>query len=208
MKYYMMSCRKEPGCPVGLLDVVLFDKSYDDWDSVEYGYFPWYANSVRRRPHEKLPEGLIMVGRSKKYIFGVRQITRDFYAMSSDFYKACLSSGVDFSDIEKVDFKVSGGGEVNPVSYYVGMFDSYDIDSIVSSDASLSFDEFGKVVAFSQLDFNDGPFAPVFKIKGLRAQVDTLFCNEDFVRAALDNNVRGVDFLALDEFGSAALESI
>ncbi|QQZ36328.1 hypothetical protein [Pseudomonas sp. SK2] len=208
MKYYMMSRKKAPGCPVGRLDATLYDKHYDDWGSVEHGYLPWYANSVRRRPHEKLPSGLVLVGRSKKYLFGVRQLIGDIYILSDSFFKACQQANVVLVDAEPVEFKVSEGSALNPLSYYAGLFESFSSKDVLEPASVVERDKYGRVKSFERLVISEGARAPVFKIKDFNSYVDTLFCNEEFRRRAEEQKIQGVEFLPLDEYGSASLDTI
>ena len=39
MKYYVLSQRADPGCPIGMLNGALYDKYYQDTTSVGVGYF-------------------------------------------------------------------------------------------------------------------------------------------------------------------------
>ncbi|MBC3476007.1 MULTISPECIES: hypothetical protein [Pseudomonas] len=208
MKYYMLSRKKEPACPMGMLDATLYDKVYDDWGSVAHGYFPWYANAGRPNLHEKLPSGLILVGRSKKYLFGARQLIRDLYVFSSNFVSACRQANASFFDFEPVDFKVSNGSEVNPLGYYVGVFESYAIEEVVDPQSVLQVDEFDQVESFSKLVIREGFSAALFRIKDFNPEVSTLFCNEIFMQKAMDNHVQGIEFLSLDECDSSSLDTI
>lgn len=208
MNYYMLSCKKEPACPVGKLDAVLYDKAYGNWSGIEYGYFPWYSNSVRRQPHEKLPAGLVLVGQSKKYLFGVRRLIRDLYVLSDNFKKACELTNVNFIDVEAVDFRVSAGAHANPVSYCVGMFESYSSERALDASSIVERDEFNKIISFSRLVISDNVSSPLFKIQGLRPKIDTLFCSEEFKIRCVELNVRGIDFLPLSTSMSSALDSV
>lgn len=42
MKLYVISQKKDAGSNLGLLDAVLYDREYESYDEVQYGYFPWY----------------------------------------------------------------------------------------------------------------------------------------------------------------------
>lgn len=201
MKLYMMSQKKDSGCPLGLLDATLYDKIYENWGEVEYGAFPWYANSARHHPHEKMPEGMVLVGAGKKYCFGARRLINDLYAISDSFYNACEKSGVVFQDVVRVSFKVGGGRRENPGAYHVAVFKSYAIEEVIKGSLGLVRDEYNMVESFGKLELNDVENA-VFKISGLSPYINTLFCSEEFKNKAEEVKVLGVDFYPIEEWGS------
>ncbi|MFF7108623.1 hypothetical protein [Pseudomonas sichuanensis] len=196
MKHYVISQKKDAGSQLGLLDAALFDKAYETWDEVRYGYFPWYANSTRKRPHEKMPAGMVLVGKSKKYYFGARRLARGLYAINGKFYLACLEAGVKFVDVEKVNFIIDGGAE-NPVSYYAAVFESYPCDEVIESASNMTCDEYGSVESFERFKLRS-PDSAVFRIGGLSPYIDTLYCTEDFKIIAERHGVLGVEFISLD----------
>ena len=71
MKYYVLSQRADPGCPIGMLNGALYDKYYQDTTSVGVGYFPWYANPSRGKGHEKFPDGVVFITQDDRYNFDV-----------------------------------------------------------------------------------------------------------------------------------------
>lgn len=55
MNFYMIIQKQHPGCPTGLIDAALYDKHYDDWKSVKYGFFSWYANATKKMHTQNSP---------------------------------------------------------------------------------------------------------------------------------------------------------
>ncbi|MDH0729910.1 hypothetical protein N5F23_19370 [Pseudomonas sichuanensis] len=200
MKHYVIRQKKDAGSHLGLLDAALFDKAYENWDEVQYGYFPWYANATGTVPHEKMPSGMVLVGESKKYYFGARSLARGLYAINAKFYLACLEAGVKFVDVEKVKFIVDGGAE-NPVSYYAAVFKSYPCDEVIESTSKMTCDEYGWIESFERLELRSTDSA-LFRIGGLSPYIDTLYCTEDFKEIAERHGVLGVEFISLDESDS------
>lgn len=196
MKFYVISQKKDAGSHLGLLDAALFDKAYENWDEVQYGYFPWYANATRIVPHEKMPTGMVLVGKSKKYYFGARSLARGLYAINAKFYLACLEAEVKFVDVEKVNFIVGGGAE-NLVSYYAAVFKSYPCDEVIESTSSVTCDEYGWIESFERLELKS-PGGAVFRIGGLSPYIDTLYCTDGFKKIAERHGVLGVEFISLD----------
>ncbi|MFJ4347217.1 hypothetical protein [Pseudomonas sp. NPDC089401] len=204
MKFYMMIQEKQPGCGLGYFDVVLYDKHYEDWCAVQHGYFPWYANATKQGPRQKLPNGMVLVGKSKKYTVAVRQIARNLYAINRQFFQACEETGVAFLDLEPVDFKAQGGAIDNPLSYHAASFMKYPTATVVVEGSKLTIGEYGRIEGFSELQLNDVGNA-VFRIEGFSASIDTLFCTEDFKVRAEALKVRGIAFVSLEGNDSDAL---
>lgn len=203
MKFYAISQKKDAGSHIGLLDAALFDKVYENWDEVQYGYFPWYSNATRMRPHEKMPAGMVLVGKSKKYYFGARGLARGLYAINEKFYTACVDAGVSFVDVEKVSVIVKGGAD-NPVSYYAAVFKSYPRDEVIRQTSKTTCNEYGRIEAFECLALQT-PDNAVFRIAGLSAYIDTLYCTEDFKMSAERLGVLGIEFIPLDSSDSRGI---
>lgn len=207
MKFYMMSQKKDFGSPLGLLDAALYDKFYENWRGVNHGDFPWYSNSAMHRAHEKMPEGMVLVGGGKKYCFGARRLINNLYAISDDFYNACLEVGVDFLDAVRVSFKVDGGRSENLISYHAAVFKSYAVEKVVDGSSVLVRDEYDLVESFSRLKLNDVGNA-VFKIAGFSPYINTLFCTEDFKNKAEEAKILGVEFYSMEEWGAEKIHPL
>ncbi|AGZ36995.1 hypothetical protein VXM67_22570 [Pseudomonas sp. Rh2] len=204
MNFYAISQKKDVGSHLGLLDAALYDKIYENWGEVEYGYFPWYKNAPVNGGHEKMPAGMVLVGESKKYYFGARSLAEGLYAINEKFYAACVETGVHFIDVVKVDCKVNGGRTDNPIGYYAAVFKSYSPDDVIDLSSKIIGDEYGRMQSFESLMLKKKDSA-VFRIDRFSPYIDTLYCTEDFKEKAEALGVLGVEFISLKESDSKGI---
>lgn len=204
MNFYAISQKKDVGSPLGLLDAALYDKEYEDWNEVEYGYFPWYKDAPVNSGHEKMPAGMVLLGGGKKYCFGARSLARGLYAINEKFYAACVEFGVQFIDVIKVECKVNGGGADNPIAYYAAVFRSYAPSDVIDVSSRIVSDEHGRVQSFESLTLKETDSA-VFRIDRLSAYIDTLYCTEEFKQKVEALGVLGIEFISLKENDSKGI---
>ena len=207
MNFYMICQKRDPDCPIGLIDAALYDKPYEDWVSVKYGLFPWYANATKKNGHTKLPKGMVLVGKSKKYIVAARSLTHNLYAINSQFYQACLEASVWFLDVELVACRAQAGRVNNEVNYYVASFMKYSAKDVVSESSVLMSGEYGMIDNFTNLKFENIE-SSVFKLDWMSPSIDTLFCDESFRDKAENLQVLGIDFLPLDKVDPYSLVTV
>ncbi|MDF9619098.1 hypothetical protein P5705_15735 [Pseudomonas entomophila] len=203
----MLSQKKDIGCPVGKLNAALYDRFYDNAKSMDHGIFPWYANAALGRPHEKLPEGLVLIASVKKIEFSVRMLYDRLYAASEEFLEVCRELGVQMLDCVKIDVVSSLNKSIVSSQYYVVVFDVADYDALVMSSSEVSEGMRGWINDFDQLDIRDS--APdLFRLNRLHPRIATLFCSDEFKRKLDGKGLKGIELLPLSKFSSQDLEAI
>jgi hypothetical protein len=203
----MLSQKKDVGCPVGKLNAALYDRFYDDAKSMDHGTFPWYANTALGRPHEKLPEGLVLIAGVKKIEFSVRQLYDRLYVASEAFVEVCRELGVKVLDCVKVDVVSSLNKSIVSSQYYVVVLEVADYDALVMSASEVSEGVRGWINGFDRLDIQ-GRAPDLFKLDRPHPRIATLFCSAEFRRRLDGKGLKGVEFLSLSKCSSLDLEAI
>lgn len=207
MAFFMLSQKKDVGCPVGLLNAALYDHFYENAKSLDHGAFPWYSNAALGKPHEALPSGLILIANAKKYDFAIRALYDRLYVASEGFVEACRELGVAMLDCQKVDVVSGLNKSIVSSQYYVVVFDSFDYGDLVLPSSQVIIGGRDWVTGFEQLEIKED--APdLFKLNKLHPGVSTLFCSSVFKAKLVEVGVRGVEILPLPETSSQELEAI
>ena len=199
MKFYVIAQKKERGCPMGLLNAVLYDHCPEDPSSIEHGLaYPWYSD-----PHElrQYPEEMCLVTKEKLIDFSIRSISltqfldRGFLDSLLDF-KASLK---DFKAIDVMSHKTKE--RIVDKEYFASMFaedfflePSEVVDEKLSSIVSASFG----LRAIKKISLKGSVDRHVFAINGIDARQSTIFCSEEFVQKARERKTKGIEFVPLD----------
>ncbi|MEN8640360.1 Imm43 family immunity protein [Pseudomonas sichuanensis] len=207
MAFFMLSQKKEVGCPVGLLSAALYDRFYENAKSLDHGAFPWYANAALGKPHEVLPSGLVLIANAKKYDFTIRALYDRLYVASEGFVKVCRELGVTMLDCQKIDVVSGLNKGIVASQYYVVVFESSDYGDLVLPSSQVAIGVRDWVTGFERLNIKED--APdLFKLNKLHPGISTLFCSSDFKAKLVEVGVRGVEILPLPETSSQELEAI
>lgn len=196
MKYYALSQKKAPGCPIGMLGGALYDKYYPDVKAIEVGYFPWYANPSRGKAHEKFPPGLVFISKDGGYNFDIRG-DLNFYYIISDKFKSLISRfEVEAVDVTPISICSQAGEKISEKHYYAAVFQSFSPE-MVSDDGESQFvrGKFGGISRIKRLVVREDFSCHIFKLNDMEGSSNTLICSEQFRDAAMEIGIEGVDFL-------------
>lgn len=196
MNYYVMTDKKERGCPKGLLRADLYDKFYSNIKKVEHGYFPWYRESRRSGTRTPFPEGMVLIAKERLLDFDIRDVSYRFYIASDEFLSLSERFGLKVLDKSRVEVVSQSGKKISSKRYSAVVFDELEVLPNVG-EGSVFDVEGGVLLEFKKLvlpvDLNRG----IFKYKGLVGLSDSFICSQEFKDAAVD--LKGVAYTPLDE---------
>lgn len=194
MNYYVLSQKKDVGCPVGELRAALFDKFYTNTEHVKYGLFPWYSGELNS-DGRVFVEGMVLISSDKFYDFDVRGIGRFFYIVSEEFLHVCKQLNVGVVDSSEVQVLSKSGEAKSKRKYHAVLFREFDI--LKDADpATTLMEEDGvpfrikKLVLPSNWDFD------LFKYRRLISGSNSLICSEVFKE--LGKDFKGINYMPLD----------
>ncbi|MFJ4145896.1 Imm43 family immunity protein [Pseudomonas sp. NPDC089734] len=196
MKFYVMSEKKERGCPVGLSNSALYDKFYPDIKKVKHGYFPWYSESRRAASRTPFPQGMVLISKEKLFDFDIRSDSNFFYIASEEFLSLCKDFGLGVVDQAKIEVVSQSGKSISSKCYSAVLFEELDVVS--NTDESSSFYvRSGLIGGFERLVLPAGWCKDIFKYKWLVGGSDTFICSEAFKDAAV--YLKGIEYIPLEE---------
>lgn len=195
MQYFAVTQKKDRGCPIGLLNAVLYDHCPENPAAIEHGTaYPWYSDP---RGLEEYPEGMCLVAKEKSIDFSIRSISSN-QLLDQNFLQSLIefeSPFVHFNEISVVSH--ASKRSIVQKRYFVSRFsDEFYFDlSDIANDAgsSVKIGKFGLSV-LEKLSIRSSFFRHVFGIKSLDPRVDTIFCSERFYESARRKGVKGIDF--------------
>ncbi|WP_431824466.1 hypothetical protein [Burkholderia sp. F1] len=196
VKYYALSRKNAPGCPIGMLNGALYDKYYPDTQAVEAGYFPWYANPSKGRAHEKFPSGLVFITQDTGYDFDARGDLGFYYLVSEKFNNLVSQFGVSIVDASPVAICSPAGEAIAGNCYHAAVFQDFPPETVANQhESQFVRGKFGGVSRIRKLVVNEGFSSHLFKVTGMEGSSNTLICSEVFRDAAIESGVKGIEFL-------------
>jgi hypothetical protein len=201
MKFYVLTRKEEPGCPLGMLSGILHSHFFLNAHKSNYGDQPWYSNPSSGRPHEPFPDGLSFVTTDKSYAFDIRSDSEFFYLASDAFITLCDQLVVRVEDKKPVDVLSRQGKPVSGKKYWVCRFHPVAVpDAIDSGHSILEPEEGSHQMRIRKLRIRDDFKQDLFKLSPLAVDIDTLFCSERFREAAQRLSFRGITFTDIEAF--------
>ncbi|UQS17668.1 hypothetical protein [Pseudomonas sp. HS6] len=195
MNYYVLSQKKDVGCPIGILFADLFDKYYPNTKGVEFGFFPWYAEKGKPGPRTPFPEGMVLISKDKHYDFDIRSVSKFFYVVSDEFLAICNKVNVNIVDSVRIEVVSEAGERISSKNYNAVLFDEMDVRKNCDP-ASTFVEENGRPVRFKKLILPDEWDLDIFKYRRLVSGSDSLICSQSFKDLAID--LKGVEFTPLE----------
>ncbi|WP_143331058.1 hypothetical protein [Burkholderia aenigmatica] len=208
MKYYVLSQRSAPGCPVGMLNGALYDRYYPDARRVEVGYFPWYANPSRRKAHEPFPDGVVFITEEARCDFDVRSDLGFYYLISERFGATLSALSVPMVDVAPVEILSLAGERVSGSGYCVSIFPSFQPEEVDAGESSFVTGKFGGIERIRKLVVSSDFSCPVFKLAGMVGSSNSLICSGDFRDEAIRRGIEGVEFLDVESVDWPAVKPV
>ena len=213
MKYFGMSQKLEPGCPVGLLSMALYDKYYDEQNAknIDHGMFPWYANPALGRPHQRFPAGLCLIVKEATPIeFDIRGDSKFFHIVSEKLIDLMKSLDSDLDDAASIDVRDPKGVPASSKQYSVALFRRVELPQALDMNQSELFPRRRGLAVdrIKRFHFRSDFVCHIFQLKGMAPGHDTVYCSEEFVRLAHKEGLKGVDFLPTEGSASGSFTQI
>ena len=192
MNHYVLSARKELGCPIGLAeDYGLFDKFYKDVKTAQkdIGSFPWYADSWDC----ELPKNACYITKSKRIDFGARSLSGSLYMISEEFLDLIKSHKSKHYLSGKIEVKNKLGEDVASSDYYIARILQVPFAEVIDASKSRYIEDDTRVqleILVCKSEFKES----LFGIGGLIGEHSTLFCSKSFRDAAVQSGIKGIDF--------------
>lgn len=212
MIYFGMSKKEGRGCPIGLINMVLYDSFHDanEAKKIKHGFYPWYANKSAGQPHEKYPDGLCLIAKVPFIDFDIRGHSQFFHIVSQDFYNLMQELGCEYEDAKPIKVCSTKGQPISTKEYYVVTFKKYKLSDIMDmSEAELFPRKIGDISdRIKKFKFKSDFNKQIFQIEKLSPGHDTVFCSEQFKTLAEQRGFKGVDFLPVEGNASGSFSQI
>lgn len=196
MNYYVLSQKKQAGCPQGSLNAALYDKFYSDAKNIEYGFFPWYAEGYKKKVHTPYPNGMVLISEDKKYDFDIRNIWNVLYVVSEEFLLVCKLLDAYVVDAVPISVVSKSGAVIANKNYHAALFEELDVRANTAAGSSF-VEEDGLILRFKKLILPEGIDRHLFKFSGLISGSGSLICSEIFRERA--KKFKEVEFVPLDD---------
>ncbi|MFJ4144704.1 Imm43 family immunity protein [Pseudomonas sp. NPDC089734] len=196
MTYYVMTDKKERGCPEGLLKAALYDKFYSDVKKIKHGYFPWYCESKNSGSRTPFPNGMVLIAKEKLLEFDIRSDAQFFYIASDEFLSLCERFGLGIVDQARIDVVSQTGKSISSKKYNVVLFEELDV--IANTDKASSFSsESGLILSIKKLVLPAGWDRDIFKYKDLAGLSGSFICSQRFKDAAV--GLKGIAYTPVED---------
>lgn len=206
MQHFMLMQKKEAGCPIGLLNMAMYDKSYRDFGSVKHGFLPWYAEHKWTGPATPLPGGLIVASKVRRPRFGVRNLFKTIYLADQDFWDSSLEAGAVFNDVQRIDLVTSSNGVPHADQGYRAIVPKILGIDALGPDSRHSPMQSSLIETYTRLSISKDVAEPLFMINGLAPMFTGLICSTPMKNCLQARRIRGVDFCPLSELSSSSIQ--
>lgn len=199
MKFYAITQKKERGCPIGLLNAVLYDHCPEDPTVIEHGIvYPWYSDP---KGLNEFPEGMYLVAKEKLIDFSIRSISSNQF-LDQYFLESLTEFNAPLKDFKGIDVvSYSDKKDIVKKKYFASQFadDFYCRLSEAANEggSSIKNGKYGLAI-LEKLSIRESFDRDVFGIAGLDPRVSTIFCSEKFVDSAKNRGVKGIDFVPVE----------
>ncbi|MCR6477813.1 hypothetical protein NU688_16750 [Variovorax sp. ZS18.2.2] len=199
MKFYAITQKKDRGCPIGLLNAVLYDHCPENPAAIEHGTaYPWYFDP---RGLDEYPAGMCLIAKEKLINFSIRSISLNQF-LDQNFLESLIefkSHLKDFKEIEVIS--QSSKKSIVQKKYFVSRFaDEFYVSLSEAVNNNESFVRNGKfgLSVFEKLSIRQSFDRHVFGIEGLDPRIGTIFCSEEFFESTKKKGVAGIDFVRVE----------
>jgi hypothetical protein len=199
MRYFVLTQKKDSGCPVGMLDGALYDRFYESAmiDFVDHGALNWYSGSGYKNGvqiFEPFPEGMVLITKDHGYEFDIRAMGSNFHIISEKFVAVAEKAKVIFESCKRIEVRDRQGNEVSTNEYYAARFLYRDRSEVLDETQSALFGEEG-ILKIKHMRMNQNLSDPAFRLKDLYPSYDGIFCSEIFYQCADSlGGLRGAGF--------------
>lgn len=189
-KFYFLLIKQDKRRPLGLYDVVLWDKTRTDLKKNQYGYQPWYSDETRSFT---LPETLRLVGRKQNQQYVIWSGGRHFYVIHQSFWDIASQFKTNFRQVVPCEY-TDKQHQLLSTEYLIGVTHQLPQDKAIShffpDTHPLSF-------GFMQIGIQPDLEYDLFDIQGTSHQF-TLIVSERLKQALEKANIVGLDFHNVD----------
>lgn len=203
MKFYVMSQRRAPGCPVGWVEAFIVDKGHPHLCDHYYA-----DNETCKRPlwagrragvyAPLFRPGMIAVDWDPRWRFDIRGMGHGVYLASDRFMEVSRNAGAGFVDQSPLTVRSKRGVDLLQFSYNAVIFKELDVLDVAAPESLLVRDrKYGDIHRVKKLVVRDGFVEPIFRFKGMDGSSHTLICSEEF-RQAAGEGLKGVEFIDID----------
>ncbi|GHT97295.1 hypothetical protein AGMMS49545_23850 [Betaproteobacteria bacterium] len=186
MKYFILSRKKERGCPTGFLFSVLYDRFYprEEAKKIEHGYFPWYKDMHIPNAQISLPDGLCLIAKEPLYDFEIRGVGSkgNIYYASEDFFALLKKHNIPLRSSASISVCSQDGKRITEKDYFVVILETVEIFNAVDMENSiLKMDDLGFITRIKKLAIKNGAPKDFFKIHKIDVnRYNTAMCSELF----------------------------
>ncbi|WP_445659098.1 Imm43 family immunity protein [Achromobacter sp. NCFB-sbj8-Ac1-l] len=200
MNYYAITQKKDSGCPVGYLDITLYDHLPGKNEKIDYGIvYPWYSNP---KGLSELPDGGCLVSREQPFQFSIRPFAYMLQIMDQAFLDTLQEFKAPIKSVKPVRiFSSKSGLEITTKQYYISIFsDEFYVnmkrvlnesESLIENEGSIDFWP-------EKISIKEDCSLPAFAIENIDFADQTIICSQGFVDSAKSRNVKGIDFVRIE----------
>lgn len=210
MTIYALVQKVEPGCPVNLLQDVLYDEFISNIEKINFGHRPWYTTEIFEG--NIFSENMYLLSKHKVLNFDIQDIgdwKKNIECISENFFQLLKKFSIPIKEIKPLQVVNFKNQSIVKKKYFVIRWaDSIALDheSIIDSKSVLKWDEYKSSFQFEKLILKNTPLPPLFKIRKTFPSNDALFCSQEFYDASKEKKIIGIDFQPIDKIVWADFE--
>lgn len=199
MKFYAITQKKDRGCPIGLLNAVLYDHCPEDPTAIEHGIaYPWYSDP---KGLKEFPEGMCLVAKEKLIDFSIRSINSNQF-LDQYFLESLIEFNTPLKNFKKIDVvSYFDKKRIAKKQYFASQFadDFYCKLSEVADEgeSSVKNGKYGLTI-LEKLSIRKSFDRHVFGVENLDPRISTIFCSENFMDLAKKRGAKGIDFVPVE----------
>ena len=212
MNYFGISKKKEKGCPLGLINMALYDAFYSEREvkKISYGNFPWYANASTRQPHEKFPSDMCLIVKERNIDFDIRGDSNFFHIVSAEFVAILKEISADYVDMQAITVCNAKGDSISEKNYFVIKLKKFPVSEFLNMSSSEFFPSRvdGVGIKIKKFVVNAHFNHHVFQVDDMSPGHNAVFCSEDFKDSIEERLLKGIKFISVDGRASGAFGEI
>lgn len=200
MNYYVITQKKERGCPIGDLDAVLHDHIPKKLERIEHGLiYPWYSDPEGMK---EFPNSCFLVVKERPLEFAIRPLAYMLQVVDQAFLDTLIEFNASIKDYKPIKiFRASDGKEFTGKNYYISMFSRTfyrkEYEVLNESESVVEMDDLGHL-RLCRVAVRSDFSGSVFGIELVNAANNTIICSEEFFKAAESRGVKGIDFIKIE----------
>jgi len=198
MDYFILSSKKDKGCPEAISSAILYDKFYTSKDAgkINIGDYPWYKNVYIE--DTSFPEGLFLIAKDKLWDFDIRKDSSGYFIVSEDMLTLLQKFSAPISSYAPVMVCSQSSKPISIRNYYVAAFYPVEINEIADERSRYELLGTRTIVKIDRFIIREG-FSKHFCVIAHSANCPPI-CSKDFYEAAIETGVMGVNFIPVEEF--------